>query len=773
MSKLVNVVLPGGRVVSVPEEVANKISGNDVAHTETLPEAGARETQDINTERSSGVVEGLKAAGEGFADAATIGAYGAIRNAIDPNARNSQIRAQERPGARLAGEATALLAPTGLLGKGAKAAGELLPISAVGGIAGAAGKTTGRLAEGAAYGIGGSISHANVTGDPLSIEGIVQDAGIGALLNFGIGKIADGLIGISKKAQASIAAEEASAKATSVFESTPESYNELVAANKATVQSAKVAQKEWDKAAATYYEDFKRIGSDPNELRKAILEVDVVERQALSQLSKGKRLMDLPLKSNIGENARPLTDIDRESLARVRKILGDARVEATKMFTAGNHGGVIPKLSGAIEDAKAIIPELELPELPNLRKFGDRPTIPDLPSLPKDLKGFAKLHPDTVAKLANGAEPGSALAQSIDKFTADLGLEGGTTASATIAGTHSTLSSMANSIVEKEASGKSLLDTLRISSKRAVRYGFGRIADAGVGGGFLGASARTLVGAGVGYGLDGTEGAIIGASLINSRASARAGVGNIFAKYGEGAARGLTKLAPVTSFLKTSFPNGEQDKETDIRKLALNRVNELQSAAHTATDASFSAVQPLMNQPGDIAYKIHQLVVGAVGLLTAAAPRDPGVAMNMFQSYWKPTHSEALKLAHTMEAVFSPKQAMERLISGKSDSSAADALWTVWPAHMQEASTALANNAQYLGDLTRAQSSALGTLFRIPLNGFQQPEVIAKLQSFYLPQSSESNGTSPSKMPTGNPNGRPPAVNSPNPNQSRVSQLQK
>ena len=200
MGKLVNVVLPGGRVVSVPQEVADNIAGNDVAHTENLAEAGARSTQDINTERSAGLGEGFKAAAEGFADAATLGAYGQIRAAVDPNARNSQIRAQERPGARFLGEAAALLAPTGALGTSAKAVGEALPLSKI------AGATGNRLAEGAVYGIAGNISHANVAGDPLSIESIVVDAGVGALINFGFGKISDGLLSGSKRAKAAIEA---------------------------------------------------------------------------------------------------------------------------------------------------------------------------------------------------------------------------------------------------------------------------------------------------------------------------------------------------------------------------------------------------------------------------------------------------------------------------------------------------------------------------------------------------------------------------------------
>lgn len=771
MGKLVNVVLPGGRVVSVPEEVANKISGNDVAHQESLPEAAARSTSSLNEERSSGFIEGVKAAGEGFIDTATIGAYGRIRAAVDPNVRNSQIRSEERPGARIFGELAALLAPTGVLGKSAKAIGEALPITAAARAAGTTG-TAGRLVEGSVYGVGGSITHANVSGDPLAIEGIVQDAGIGALLNFGLGKISDGLLGASKKGKAFVAAEDEADRALGLFNSTPESYNEVVAAHKATVQSAKAAQKQWDKAAADYQKEFQRLGSDPKELRGVIAQVDVMERKALNQITKGNRAMDMPMKSSPGSYAT-LSETDKAALNSVRKILSDGRVAATTAFKQGAYGISVNKLATAIEDAKSIIPDLDLPVLPSVTKFGDRPIIPDIVSLPKDLKGFAKLHPDTIAKLANSATPGSPLAQAIEKFTADVGLQGAATASATIAGTHATLNSMVNSLAKREAGGQTILDALRINSKRAVRYGTGRVVDQALGGGFIGASGRTVVGGMVGFGLGGIEGALIGSSLLNARARVKSTIAGIFARYGQGASKVVGTVAPITSYLKARFPGGEEDSESDIRKLALNRIEELRMVATGANDASFATVQPLLDQPGDIAYKIHATLVNTIGTLTGLAPMDPGLATNMFNSYWKPTHSEALRMAHAMEAALSPMQAIERLISGKSNPIAAEVLWNNWPAHMQEAAMELANNVEFLGNLTREQSSNLGKLFRIPLNGFQQPEVIAQLQSYFLPKSPVNESTPPSKMPTGNPTGRPPKVSSPSPNQSRVSQLQR
>ncbi len=104
-SRLINVVQPDGTVVAVPEDVAQRAQ----AETATPEHEAAIGT--LNEERSAGIVEGVKAAGEGALDAATLGAYGAVREAVDPEgARNVRIRAEERPGARMLGEIATVLA---------------------------------------------------------------------------------------------------------------------------------------------------------------------------------------------------------------------------------------------------------------------------------------------------------------------------------------------------------------------------------------------------------------------------------------------------------------------------------------------------------------------------------------------------------------------------------------------------------------------------------------------------------------------------------------
>src|SRR5690348_4086014 len=98
MGRLVNVVLPSGRVVAVDEDVAKQ------GQLSTDVDLSGQVAEGLNQERSSGLVEGLKAAGEGALDTASLGLYGAARGMLDPEgARTMRIRAQERPGSRLIG----------------------------------------------------------------------------------------------------------------------------------------------------------------------------------------------------------------------------------------------------------------------------------------------------------------------------------------------------------------------------------------------------------------------------------------------------------------------------------------------------------------------------------------------------------------------------------------------------------------------------------------------------------------------------------------------
>jgi hypothetical protein len=284
----------------------------------------------------------------------------------------------------------------------------------------------------------------------------------------------------------------------------------------------------------------------------------------------------------------------------------------------------------------------------------------------------------------------------------------------------------------------------------------------------LGAEAVTkgmsmAEGAIVGYAATGDkEGALLGATLMSGRLSLRDRVRNVVTKYGVPTASVLRKLGSPLAYLKSSFPGGVEDKEQDYRQLAVNRIHELHSAAQAAPDAAFLALQGMLGQPDDIAWKMHQHVVGTLTYLVSTLPRDPGIDTKMFGSNWKPAHHEVVALAHRLEAISDPITAITRAISGDSHPAATEALWAVYPALMNELAHEISVAAPNLQNLTYEQASAYSNLFRTPLTGLQQPVVVSTIQGNYMTAQSASAPPPPGPKGGGstNPAGRPPKVQS-------------
>lgn len=284
MGRLVNVVLPSGRVVAVDEEVAKASQLSQDAGAQL----GQQAANDLNAERSSGVVEGLKAAGEGALDTVSFGLYGATRAHLDPEAgRTSAIRAEERSGSRFVGELAGMALPglgeAGVLGKAGGAAARLTApgiARGVGELAGeVGGKWAARAAEGAILGTGGYVSSTNVTGDPLTIEAAVENAGLGAIIETGMGFAADRFEGAAWSSKIKNAKNEilqgdleTAGKGAKLFKDPPPSWNELVESHEAAKASTREFNSEVAREAKRY-EDF--VGNN-YKLTKAISETQDV-----------------------------------------------------------------------------------------------------------------------------------------------------------------------------------------------------------------------------------------------------------------------------------------------------------------------------------------------------------------------------------------------------------------------------------------------------------------------------------------------------------------
>lgn len=191
----VNVVLEDGKVVSVDEEAYKLAQGQVGApHQQTAGASISQMLEDQRREKAAGAAGTATAFVTGALDTATFGLAGKALDAYDPEGgQYTRDARQQHPIANFAGSVAGFAIP-GAAGISA-AAGK-----AVGGATGVA--SVGRAVEGGMLGAGGHVAHTNVTGDPLSIEGMRNDVGIGAFLNVGLGLMADRFRSIKGKSAA-------------------------------------------------------------------------------------------------------------------------------------------------------------------------------------------------------------------------------------------------------------------------------------------------------------------------------------------------------------------------------------------------------------------------------------------------------------------------------------------------------------------------------------------------------------------------------------------
>lgn len=943
----VNVQLPDGRVVSVDQDEATHLQQ---AQSSDVASAGRAETNRIE---SSGVVNTLEAAGEGALDTVSFGGYGKLQELRadqlnTSGARDMEARAQAHPVARFAGEAAAMLAPTGWLGDGAKVVGEgsSAIASSIGELAGGvAGKTAGRIAEGAAYGLGGAVSQSNVTGDPLTVEGALEEAGVGGILNLGFGAAGDRLFSQSERAKATlkeIAATKADAELVAsrskLFEDSPAwdqvreahaaTQGELRAQNKAiqkenldyaesltpeyvdkTIKSytaakndvlsringteygrqageAAAAQREavaaYEKTQKTYDrfvndttklpKTFKKfqsaiddladrygIGAEEaanaervpgdltsqlsatNEALKSGVSMEEMEagraieddylkngqgpggndsamaqtiKEYRDQLSKAAKLSgggysteaghwvangaerdvdgamqelhdlreklskysfvekpnlpELPVKPDEWSLPGATGNLDQvRQLSQVAVDLDKSIQTARQLSRERDHAGALNELRAVTSRTQAVpgMGDLKFPELPN----PPRAPIPfDELKLPKTLREFAgmgKLDPTRIQKFAAGIQPTGPLADSVGKLINELGLTAGATPGATIMELNKSLqeSLPAYERLTAKAAGKKgggLVSWLKEAGKSAAINSAGYAAF-GLAHGAIGAGLGAIGRAGAKAGLEGLgESAALRGSLIAAKAGIKQKVATVMAKLGK-YSKGVEKLGPVTSYLATSFPSGEVDKEKDLRRQAYNRMADIAHAATTAPDVSYMALQPLLGHPGDVGGKLHDKIMAGTLHLQQTMPKDPGIDVTLHGSNYTPSFRDSVALGARLEAIQNPMAALERCITGKADPASSETLWAQWPAVMQEAASQLAQAAPTL-DITYEQASALSQTFRVPLSGLQEPSVVVALQGLYLPkpspqQGGASGGQSSSSSSAG---GRPAAVNS-------------
>ena len=421
--------------------------------------------------------------------------------------------------------------------------------------------------------------------------------------------------------------------------------------------------------------------------------------------------------------------------------------------------------------------------------------IPDLPTLPQKLnpvpaKGtversripsleyLSRMDDASIQRIGKTLSPNEA--EAVGRLAKDLDLKLRETPEATLAAVHAELKGYRNAmdaaeLAEKDtqaAAGTGFGRLMRHASRLVGARAGNRLLGGGVVGGAVGWATGSMFG--------GLAGGMLMSSLMNGRAGLRSRITELFVKHGTKAGTTVEKLGPVGAVLAARITGDDEKKSryADQRQLAKVRAQEFINLRGVANDVSYTAFEPFLAAPEDIALKLHTKWTGVINHLADVAPKDPGLSIRGFDSSWVPTYNEAREFAHRVEAAFEPLKAITRAIQGGGHPAAAETLWTAWPGVMATLAEELAFFPETLAKLSHSQLSAFSRLFRTPLSGFQVPEIALAAQAMYQPGAAGNPyadnpdagfGNSPQNLqPQG---GRPPAAGRSEVAGSNVSRL--
>lgn len=453
------------------------------------------------------------------------------------------------------------------------------------------------------------------------------------------------------------------------------------------------------------------------------------------------------------------------TLSQTSKALSDGIGAARIKMKAGDYEGAAQELRALRERAAtAGHNDLVLPEVPMKM---EAPPLPDPIKVPKDFRELYRMGPERAQRISDLIAKDQATSEAFGRLANELGinqadgLAGLNARLGKYIGAEKRLVDAARKEAEEDG-GDGFLSLLRRGAKRFARVGVGRTMDRMAGGGVLGAAGYVVGHEGAGYAMNAVEDSINGA-LVRGKLTATSVLNTMFSKAAPPMSKALKELGPITAYLQQNALSGEPDGTQDIQEGANKRIKELVAANATAPDAAYIAVQSLLGHKSDVAWKFHQKIVGDMQYLVQTAPKDPGIAQHMLDSYWTPSHEEATAYAYRIEAVMNPLKAIARGISGDWHPAQIEALWARSPALMQLAAEEFSFSMHSMKDVSIEQASNYSHVFRTPITGLMDPNVGLTIQGVYMrsPEQSPNAGqTGGASKATGNPVGRPAAVQS-------------
>lgn len=802
------VVLWDGTTVSVPDDVADKVTSNgNNARLESPEEGLERVHANAESDRHSfnwgdefksaaesaltgglyggasplgGSSEWQQQLGEGARDIASFGLAGRASDELggEEAAYTNRAERQAHPWARMAGE----------IG-GAIATGGLAPTSELEGAA----KLGARAVEGAAFGASGHIAQANVTGDPLTIEGTVEAAGTGAIMNLAFGFAGDALgAGISKAANYAADARAArevfntAEEGGKIFEdeANGSAYSAFTDAHEAGVKAAQKFNRAVDKAA----DEWGEWTSGPDPAKKALKAFDDIQNELREQMVKARDSAYWKTAGKDYESAGAVADATEAPYRELSNAIKNGTDEVRGLLKAGDYEGAanrIRALSESIKPGDSVEAEAgstvrgKVSAGTSTPGFGDL-SVPKVPAPPPDplpvssvelpgsLSKFARMTNAKVTELAGelGASKDAASIGAFQRLADQLGVKGDSVPDL-VAGVQSKLAGYSKAIddvaamakVEGQATG--LVPILKRAFRRGAASAGGALiggAFAGPFGVFAGAFGGKLAGDAIGSAMEGAESSLLDATLMSGKVGAKEKIANLIAATAP-IAKNASTLGVASDILGTSLWSGMPDpraNEKKARELARDRMKEIATAATTGPDAFFQSMRGVIGHSSDAAFKIASHMMQAINYLNSTIPKDPGNNRQGLQSNWLPSHADTAALAARMEAFLRPMSAAQRVLSGDGHPAGSEALRTMWPALMSEVG-AEATMSPALADVSYMRASSYSQLLGANLSALSDSSITNILQGSYLPKPQPQ----PSLAKQSGPNGRPAKVQTP------------
>ena len=756
MPDFVNVVTPSGRTISVPADQAGTLPGSRLQSPEESDEAARARAEE---ESYSGVGEGFAAGFLGAARVATFGASDQFFTEVGGDETRERIRGfqEHRPGATAVGEVVGAIAGPGKIagaaGKALKGASAASRVAAAG-VEGAV--------DGGLFSLGQTVSHAALNPeDPLTVEQIASNIGLGTALGVGLGGglgiVGEGAAAVRKKlagkanpllhaqgAEARELGKRYGAEMRRVDQSLDDKLWFDAQAHRANEVMVDMLQRKPGVGAATEVDDLGR--ALVRDADTAVDQVAGAETQIIRQRGGAAEEAFDPNATNPGKlKAKP------KARLRPDEAPTQQQSDGPQLVSGPNIGVEADKVAAA--EVKALRAEYKQARGKLEKVLGPELDV-HFPALvrksPAQMAKFVESvdnYMDVVGRVGKLARkdlgPGSAddfIQRAVQGLPGAESWAGGLKSLGDKQALAGALGLDVGAVQAKSAVGDALLRSYAVArageSATAAATTAGLRASERIKSSIkdeLRGAMRPAIAAAVGHVLGGPAVALMSLAGLKGSTVKRLSEGVLFAL--EKGAKGSRKMSvPLASetLARHRFSTEEDAKE---RSLARRRAEEL--ARHVSNPSVTE--QTIANNTAPI--RAHNLQLGfaieenlkkRLGYYHAMAPKAPVTASPLVRSRWEPAPGETHELAIRIRAGEDPLSILDDFAAGRLHPAAVETVETLWPALYGQMQVELAERITELReDLPYEKRLQLSTMFQVPVESTAEPEFIKTLQDQY------------------------------------------